>query len=165
MTDDTKHKLQIGVVYVMVFLSVGLFMVAQPASQADANMDLSVALALALVTLVMWLVYFLVVLVKDAPRWSFFPLLACSFVIFPFCWATILVVLTGWGVCLKGVIPIQKLDILYFSYVTSTTTGYGDISPLGICRLVSVAASLVGLLSFGLLIGLVMRDQRGEAAR
>ncbi len=43
------------------------------------------------------------------------------------------------------------LDILYFSYATFTTVGYGDLAPVGPCRLVSATQGLAGYLLLGAL--------------
>lgn len=42
--------------------------------------------------------------------------------------------------------------ILYFSFVTLTSTGYGDVVPLGISRILAVIEIFLGLVVFGFLI-------------
>lgn len=44
------------------------------------------------------------------------------------------------------------LDYLYFSYVTFTTLGYGDIQPIGICRGLSAAEAVLGYVFLGALV-------------
>lgn len=44
------------------------------------------------------------------------------------------------------------LAALYFSVVTATSVGYGDIVPVGVVRLLAVLESAAGLLLFGLLV-------------
>jgi len=44
------------------------------------------------------------------------------------------------------------LDALYFSFVTSTSLGYGDIHPIGISRLFSIVEVVVSLIIFGILV-------------
>ena len=46
-------------------------------------------------------------------------------------------------------IPVEKgfegfLSALYFSFVTATTLGYGDIHPVGLARLFSVIEAIIG---------------------
>ena len=41
---------------------------------------------------------------------------------------------------------------LYFSFVTATSVGYGDVIPLGAARLLAVAESAAGLLLFGVIV-------------
>jgi len=44
------------------------------------------------------------------------------------------------------------LDALYFSFVTSTSLGYGDIHPSGFSRLFSIVEVVVSLIIFGILV-------------
>jgi hypothetical protein len=54
----------------------------------------------------------------------------------------------------------RVLDSMYFSMVTATTIGYGDIVPLGISKLLAVTQSTSALLIFAVLVGkLVARHQ------
>jgi potassium channel LctB len=49
---------------------------------------------------------------------------------------------------------------LYFSFVTATSVGFGDIVPLGAARAVAIAEAVVGLLVFGAVVSkLVSRRQ------
>ena len=41
---------------------------------------------------------------------------------------------------------------IYFSFVTATSIGYGDIVPVGIARVVAVAEAITGLLIFGAVV-------------
>lgn len=52
------------------------------------------------------------------------------------------------------------IEALYFSFVTSTSLGYGDITPLGISRLLSIIEVFVSLIIFGVLVSkLLYRKQ------
>ena len=44
------------------------------------------------------------------------------------------------------------LSALYFSAVTATSVGYGDIVPIGSARLVAIVESIAGLVIFGCLV-------------
>lgn len=44
------------------------------------------------------------------------------------------------------------IGTLYFSYVTLTTLGYGDIQPLGLCRVPAVIEAVLGYVLLGLLV-------------
>jgi len=50
---------------------------------------------------------------------------------------------SGWGGLLTAV---------YFSFITATSVGYGDVLPVGATRILAVAEAIGGLLIFGLLI-------------
>ena len=54
-------------------------------------------------------------------------------------------------------------DALYFSIVTWTTLGYGDLQPIHAYRLLASAESLVGYVYLGLIVGLVTNLFRPEA--
>lgn len=43
-------------------------------------------------------------------------------------------------------------DVLYFSYVTFTTVGYGDLSPVGLCRGLAAAEAVAGYILLGLFV-------------
>jgi len=43
-------------------------------------------------------------------------------------------------------------DILYFSYVTFTTVGYGDMTPTGLCRGVAVFEAVTGYILLGMFV-------------
>lgn len=46
---------------------------------------------------------------------------------------------------------VQKItDLIYFSFVTATTTGFGDIIPIGVFKLVSILEVIFGLLMLAL---------------
>lgn len=47
-------------------------------------------------------------------------------------------------------------DALYFSFVTSTSLGYGDIRPLGLSRALSVLEVFISLMFFGVMISKVL---------
>jgi hypothetical protein len=44
------------------------------------------------------------------------------------------------------------LTAIYFSFITATSVGYGDVLPIGASRILAVAEAVGGLLIFGLLI-------------
>ncbi len=49
--------------------------------------------------------------------------------------------------------PITLLDSLYFSIVTIATVGYGDLSPIGIGRLIASVEILFGMVFISLFVG------------
>jgi tetratricopeptide (TPR) repeat protein len=48
-------------------------------------------------------------------------------------------------------------DLMYFSVVTVTTVGYGDMSPVGWARLFASIESILGLITFGLLVAVLVK--------
>jgi hypothetical protein len=59
--------------------------------------------------------------------------------------------------------PMQRLwQSAYFSLVTITTTGYGDIVPLGVSRAVAVTESAAGVLILGILMAKLVARHTDE---
>ncbi|WP_341235047.1 potassium channel family protein [uncultured Sulfitobacter sp.] len=56
--------------------------------------------------------------------------------------------------CISG--DPTSLDILYFSFVTFTTLGYGDFSPVGVCKGFAALEAIVGYLSLGIFAALLV---------
>ncbi|MBU2441532.1 MAG: potassium channel family protein, partial [Nanoarchaeota archaeon] len=48
------------------------------------------------------------------------------------------------------------INSLYFSFITSTSLGYGDIAPLGICKFLSGFEVMLGLIMYGVLISKIV---------
>ena len=48
------------------------------------------------------------------------------------------------------------LNTLYFSFVTATTSAYGDIAPIGISKVISMIEIITGLLMFGMLVSKIV---------
>jgi hypothetical protein len=87
------------------------------------------------------------------------------------------VVLCGFGYWLGAVIGEHRLmeagspiganlhgllSALYFSFVTATSVGYGDIVPVGIARMLAVGEAVVGLLIFGAVIAKFVSHRQDE---
>ena len=61
------------------------------------------------------------------------------------------------GVDLKGL-----ASALYFSFVTATSVGYGDIVPVGIARAIAVAEAVTALLIFGAVVAKFVSRRQDE---
>lgn len=57
------------------------------------------------------------------------------------------------------------LTSIYFSFVTATSVGYGDVLPLGWARMVAVAEAVTGLLIFGALVAKFVSRRQDELVR
>lgn len=44
------------------------------------------------------------------------------------------------------------LNSIYFSFITATSTGFGDITPLGFSRLISIVEAVSGMVMFGVVL-------------
>ena len=108
--------------------------------------------SLASVGLVVWVVsqsWYYMTQVKSPRRLLF--LMGVSFIqVVPFLFAA---VYGAFGYRDNCVIGAQgPADILYFSYVTFTTVGYGDMSPTGLCRALAVSEAVTGYILLGLFV-------------
>jgi hypothetical protein len=54
---------------------------------------------------------------------------------------------------------------LYFSFVTATSVGYGDIVPVGFARVVAVVEAVAGLLIFGAVVAKFVSHRQDELVR
>jgi Ion channel len=57
------------------------------------------------------------------------------------------------------------LSALYFSFVTTTSVGYGDVLPLGPVRILSIIEAVTGLLIFGALVAKFVSRRQDELVR
>ena len=58
--------------------------------------------------------------------------------------------ISTFGVCLNGV--SGPFDFYYFSYVTLTTLGYGDIQPVGWCKPFAIMEAISGYILLGVIV-------------
>jgi voltage-gated potassium channel Kch len=60
----------------------------------------------------------------------------------------------------------DRADFLYFSYVTLSTTGYGDLSPLtDVGRMLAVIEALIGQIYLVTVVAMIVANLRPRAAR
>src|ERR1019366_942928 len=57
------------------------------------------------------------------------------------------------------------LTALYFSFVTATSVGYGDVLPRGVARLLAVIEAVSGLLIFGAVVAKFVSRRQDELVR
>ncbi|MFY2824388.1 ion channel [Ruegeria sp. MALMAid1280] len=107
---------------------------------------------IASVGLVLWIVsqsWFYMTQVKSPRRLLF--LMGVSFIqVVPFLFAAVYGAFGYTDNCVLG--AKGPADILYFSYVTFTTVGYGDMSPIGLCRGLAVAEAVTGYILLGMFV-------------
>ncbi len=107
---------------------------------------------LASVGLVIWIVsqsWYYATQVKSPKRLLF--LMGVSFIqVVPFLFAAVYGAFGYNDLCVIG--ANGPADILYFSYVTFTTVGYGDMAPTGLCRGLAVAEAVAGYILLGMFV-------------
>jgi Ion channel len=69
-----------------------------------------------------------------------------------------------------GGIPVEMnlrglATAIYFSFVTATSVGYGDVVPVGAVRILAVAEAVTGLLIFGAVIAKFVSRRQDEIVR
>jgi Ion channel len=57
------------------------------------------------------------------------------------------------------------LSALYFSFVTTTSVGYGDVLPIGSARILAIFEAVTGLLIFGALVAKFVSRRQDELVR
>jgi Ion channel len=63
-----------------------------------------------------------------------------------------------------GVADATRSDFLYFSYVTLSTTGYGDLSPVtDVARMLAVTEALIGQVYLVTIVALIVANLRPRA--
>ncbi len=92
--------------------------------------------------------------VRSPAQRAFFWFLVVAWVA-PVMFATSYLLIEDYVKCLENAHGV--LDYLYFSYVTFTTLGYGDIQPVGVCRAVSATEAISGYLLLGVLVATFSR--------
>lgn len=107
---------------------------------------------IAAVGLVVWLVsqsWYYMTQVKSPRRLLF--LMGVSFIqVVPFLFAAVYGAFGYQDRCVVG--AEGPGDILYFSYVTFTTVGYGDMTPTGLCRGLAVSEAVTGYILLGMFV-------------
>jgi hypothetical protein len=61
--------------------------------------------------------------------------------------------------------PLATTDYIYFSIITWTTVGYGDIYPSAASRLFAASESLFGYIAMGLYLALLFHSIAGQRAK
>ena len=60
----------------------------------------------------------------------------------------------------------ERSDFLYFSYVTLSTTGYGDLSPVtDVGRMLAVIEALIGQIYLVTVVAMIVANLRPRAVR
>ncbi|MCA0929458.1 potassium channel family protein [Ruegeria profundi] len=92
-------------------------------------------------------------------------LMGISFIqVVPFLFAAVYGSFGYYDLCVVG--AKGPYDVLYFSYVTFTTVGFGDLRPAGLCRGLAVAEAITGYILLGLFVaaavGIYARDHKRD---
>ena len=85
--------------------------------------------------------------------------LMLSFVVVPQTFASLYFYIQNYsgGKCIPGLgEETTIIDYLYFSYTTWTTLGYGDFSPVGVCKLITSFEALLGQLFMAIFAALIL---------
>ncbi len=135
----------IGLVFVSFFAWYGLSRL----SEARAGDTIG---SIATIGLVIWLFsqsWFYMTQVKSARRQLL--LMGISFIqVVPFLFAAVYGSFGYYDLCVEG--AKGPSDVLYFSYVTFTTVGFGDLRPIGMCRGLAVAEAITGYILLGMFV-------------
>ena len=153
----TRKSAQMGaaIIYPSFIVAAGLIFFSMPEWQTDI---LVIDLVFACIFLVfIWLFslqYVKAIMTKGRPDTVAIVWFALSFLTFLICQIFIFAIMykaTG----LTSTRPTDNIAYLYFSVITLTTVGYGDITPTDAGRIVAMIQSLSGYIYMGVFIGII----------
>lgn len=153
----TRRSAQVwaGVIYIIFILVYGWTFYSTTASQGDILVRSLVFAAIGLATI--WFLslgYLKAIMTAERPDITAVLWFTLSFITFLICQILIFGVMykaTG----LTSTRPIDNTAYLYFSVMTLTTVGYGDITPTDAGRLVTMIQVLSGYMYMGIFIGVI----------
>lgn len=67
-------------------------------------------------------------------------------------------IMAGGNRCIDS--PRDYIDIYYFSFTTFTTLGYGDMRPVGVCRIITSIEAVSGYIFLGLVVAFASEKAR-----
>ncbi|WP_425045063.1 ion channel [Primorskyibacter sp. S87] len=151
MPESTRSELMLtmSIAFAMILISSGAFYALSHLSDEKAG-DTAGALStmgLSIFVLIQLWLYS----TKASRARSKLILMGVSFIqVVPFLFAAVYGSFGYYDLCVLG--AKQPNDVLYFSYVTFTTLGFGDLQPVGYCRAISVAEAICGYILLGLFV-------------
>ena len=153
-----QRRLFIGTVAALVLISSAAFYLLSHLSEDRSGAFMG---TLATLGLAIWIISQVLVSVARVKRPSHqLILMGVSFIqVVPFLYAGVYSAFGFDDICVLGA-DIPE-DVLYFSYVTFTTLGFGDLQPVGFCRALAVTEALLGYILLGLFVAAAV----GLAAR
>ncbi|EEX09213.1 Ion transport 2 domain protein [Ruegeria lacuscaerulensis ITI-1157] len=130
-------------------------------NEATAGTTIGTATTIGLALLLLWQTWYYMTRVRNPKRQLL--LMGISFIqAVPFLFAAVYGSYGYHDLCVEG--ARRPSDVLYFSYVTFTTVGFGDLRPIGVCRALAVAEAITGYILLGLFVaaavGLYDRTRR-----
>ncbi|WP_170479569.1 ion channel [Ruegeria arenilitoris] len=133
----------------LVLASFLIWIVLSNLSEAAAGNTIG---TIATVGLLIWLVsqtWYYITQVRSPRRQLL--LMGISFIqVVPFLFAAVYGSFGYYDLCVVG--AGGPADVLYFSYVTFTTVGFGDLRPAGLCRALAVTEAITGYILLGLFV-------------
>ncbi|MEM7318810.1 MAG: potassium channel family protein [Pseudomonadota bacterium] len=133
----------------MVVVSAGAFYLL---SHLDENTSGDTLGNIATIGLAIWLLsqfWFYITLIRNPHQQL--ALMGISFIqVVPFLFAAVYGAFGYSENCISG--SQTPTDVLYFSYVTFTTVGFGDLHPIGLCRAIAVSEAITGYILLGLFV-------------
>lgn len=107
-----------------------------------------------------------IVVLPGTPVWArTLALITKICAVLPLAFASVYQVFERLGSCIKNYELVH--DPLHFSYTTLTTLGYGDLSPVGACRIFTAAESIIGYFFLGIMVsfGVVLLQEENRKVR
>lgn len=133
----------------LVLVSTLAWFLLSRLSESTAGTTVGTGATIGLVALLAWQTWYYMTKVRTPKRRLL--LMGISFIqVVPFLFAAVYGAYGYLDLCIEG--ARGPGDVLYFSYVTFTTVGFGDLRPMDFCRALAVAEALSGYILLGLFV-------------
>lgn len=76
-------------------------------------------------------------------------------------WGFLSIVITVLGIVLSKVEGLTIGTGIYFAWITATTVGYGDITPIdGVSKILCVLLAIIGIINTGIILSVALNASR-----
>lgn len=161
MSTRYEQKMHVGLLAITSVLPAGAVWLTFVAMRIEISPDQSgiriyiALLALGMTSAMLRSMFAVLILPAKLFKTSAYVLFTTVCIGIPFSFAAIYSLFERTGKCIKGY--GTEYDPIHFSFTTFTTLGYGDLSPLGACRIFTAVEALLGYLVLGIVVAILFK--------